>query len=122
MKALPASPSLSQVNTRVWLTELSRSLGRAAPLDDMPDAALDRVAGMGFDGVWFLSVWRTGPVARGGVGGALGGSGGWARVKSGFVFPILSQWSVSSSALSDARASRATDQPAQTEPSDSDAL
>jgi hypothetical protein len=64
MKAWPASPSRSQVNTRVWLTELSRALGRAATLDDMPDAELDRVAGMGFDGVWFLSVWRTGPAAQ----------------------------------------------------------
>ena len=28
-------------------------------------------------------------MARGDMGGVLGGSGGWARVKSGFVFPIL---------------------------------
>ncbi len=48
MKALPACPSLYQINTRVWLTELSRGLGRPATLDDMPDAELDRVAGMGF--------------------------------------------------------------------------
>ena len=48
MKILPAHPSLYQINTRVWLTELSRSLGRAATLDDSPDADLDRrVAGMG---------------------------------------------------------------------------
>jgi hypothetical protein len=61
---LPASPSRSQVNTRVWLTELSRALGRVAKLDDMPDAEVDRVAGMGFDWVWLLSVWRTGPAAQ----------------------------------------------------------
>jgi hypothetical protein len=53
-------PSLYQINTRVWLTQLSRALGRAATLDDIPDAELDRVAAMGFDWVWFLSVWRTG--------------------------------------------------------------
>ena len=64
MKALPAYPSLYQINTRVWLTELSRALGRPATLDDIPDAELDRVAGMGFDWVWFLSVWRTGPAAQ----------------------------------------------------------
>jgi len=57
-------PSLYQVNTRVWLTELSRNLGRAATLDDIPDAELDRLAGMGFDWVWFLSVWQTGPAGR----------------------------------------------------------
>ena len=53
-------PSLYQINTRVWLTELSRELGRPATLDDIPDAELDRLAEMGFDWVWFLSVWQTG--------------------------------------------------------------
>jgi hypothetical protein len=57
-------PSLYQINTRVWLTELSRTLGRAATLDDIPDGELDRLAAKGFDWVWLLSVWRTGPAAR----------------------------------------------------------
>jgi hypothetical protein len=60
----PSYPSLYQINTRVWLTELSRKLGRAATLDDVPDAGLDRLAGLGFDWVWFLSVWQTGPAAQ----------------------------------------------------------
>ena len=64
MKALPAYPSLYQINTRVWLTELSKSLGRQATLDDIPDAELDRLARMGFDWIWFLSVWQTGPAAQ----------------------------------------------------------
>ena len=64
--AEPLYPSLYQVNTRVWLTELSRTLDlrRPATLDDIPDADLDRLAGMGFDWVWFLSVWRTGPAGQ----------------------------------------------------------
>jgi len=53
-------PSLFQINTRVWLTELSRALRRQVTLDDIPDAALDRLAERGFDLVWFLSVWQTG--------------------------------------------------------------
>jgi hypothetical protein len=57
-------PALYQINTRVWLTELSRALGRPAALDDIPDAELDRMAGMGFDWVWLLSVWRTGPAGQ----------------------------------------------------------
>ena len=32
----------------------------AATLDDIPNADLDRLAEMGFDWVWFLSVWQTG--------------------------------------------------------------
>jgi uncharacterized YccA/Bax inhibitor family protein len=31
-------PSLYQINARVWLTELSRSLSRPVTLDDIPDA------------------------------------------------------------------------------------
>ena len=61
------SPSLYQINTRVWLTELSRALGRPATLDDVPDAELDRLAAQGFDWIWFLSVWQTGPVAQAGL-------------------------------------------------------
>ncbi len=57
-------PLLYQINTRVWLTELSRTLGRNAILDDVPDEALERLAEQGFDWVWFLSVWQTGPAAR----------------------------------------------------------
>jgi hypothetical protein len=64
MKALPAQPSLYQINTRVWLTGLSKSLGRPATLDDIPDAELDRLAEMGFDWIWLLSVWRTGPAVQ----------------------------------------------------------
>jgi len=60
----PLYPSLYQINTRVWLTELSRALARPATLDDISDAELDRVAGMGFDWVWLLSVWRTGPAGQ----------------------------------------------------------
>jgi glycosidase len=53
-------PLLYQINTRVWLTELSRALGRPATLGDIPDAELDRLAAMGFSWVWLLSVWQTG--------------------------------------------------------------
>ncbi len=62
--AAPRYPSLYQINTRVWLTESSRALGRSATLDDIPDAELDWVVEMGFDWIWFLSVWRTGPAAQ----------------------------------------------------------
>jgi hypothetical protein len=60
----PLHPSLYQINTRVWLTELSRGLGRPATLDDVPDAELDRLVELGFDWVWFLSVWQTGEAGR----------------------------------------------------------
>jgi glycosidase len=58
------NPSLYQINTRVRLTEWSRRLGRPATLRDVPDAELDRIAALGFEWVWFLSVWQTGDAAR----------------------------------------------------------
>ena len=60
----PRYPSLYQINTRVWVTELSLQLGTPATLDDIPDTELDRLAGLGFDWLWFLSVWQTGAAAQ----------------------------------------------------------
>ena len=55
-----SSPLLYQINTRVWLTALSEKLGRAATLDDIPDAELDLLSAKGFDWIWLLTVWQTG--------------------------------------------------------------
>jgi hypothetical protein len=57
----PKYPSLYQINTRVWLGELGRKLGRPATFDDAPDADLDALAALGFDWLWPLGVWQTGP-------------------------------------------------------------
>ena len=57
-------PSLYQINTRVWLTQLSRELRQPLKLDDVPDPELDRIAGLGFDWVWLLSVWQTGTAGQ----------------------------------------------------------
>jgi hypothetical protein len=58
------NPSLYQINTRVTLRELSDRLGRRATLDDFPDEELTRLAQEGFDWVWFLGAWQTGPAGR----------------------------------------------------------
>jgi glycosidase len=57
-------PSLYQINTRVWLRELSDRLGHTATLKDIPDKFLDQVAALGFDYVWFLGLWQTGSAGR----------------------------------------------------------
>jgi Alpha amylase, catalytic domain len=61
---VPSNPLLYQINTRVLLTSLSRTAARPATLDDIPDTELDRIAVQGFDWVWFLGVWQTGPKSR----------------------------------------------------------
>jgi len=60
----PRHPSLLQINTRARLAEHGQALGRAATLDDIPDAELDRFAADGFDWVWLLGVWQTGDAGR----------------------------------------------------------
>lgn len=58
------NPSLLQINSRIWRTELSQTLGQPATLDQVPDSVLDRIAERGFDWVWLMGVWRTGAASR----------------------------------------------------------
>ena len=55
---------------------MSRKLGRPATLDDIPDAELDRLAEMGFDWIWLLSVWQTGPAGQTRLARAMPSGGG----------------------------------------------
>jgi glycosidase len=57
-------PTLYQFFTRILLGEIGRSLGRAATLADLPDAFLDQIAARGFEWVWPLGMWQTGPAGR----------------------------------------------------------
>jgi hypothetical protein len=57
-------PLIYQINTRVILHERGVAVGRPAILDDLPDAFLDDIAGKGFEWVWFLGMWQTGPAGR----------------------------------------------------------
>src|SRR5262249_21132979 len=60
----PRYPALYQMNTRLTLAELGDRLGRPAPLDDVPDATLDRLAANKFDWIWLLGIWQTGDAGR----------------------------------------------------------
>lgn len=60
----PRYPALLELNTRVRLAELSRSIGRRATLDDLPEAEIARWAAQGFDWIWLLGVWSVGDAAR----------------------------------------------------------
>lgn len=51
-------PHLYQVNTWAWLDELAAAAGRPMRLGDVADAEWDRLAGLGFDLVYLLGVWR----------------------------------------------------------------
>lgn len=57
-------PSLLQINTRIWLERLSRRTGRRITLADIDEATIDGIAERGFEWIWLLSVWQTGPAGR----------------------------------------------------------
>lgn len=57
-------PSLYEINTRAWLHRLSRESGKPVTLADVDDAVLDDLARRGFDWIWLLGVWQTGPASR----------------------------------------------------------
>ncbi len=61
MAGWPRNPLVLEINARVW----AREVGDAADprLDRVPDASLESIAGLGFDAVWLMGVWTTGPRA-----------------------------------------------------------
>lgn len=54
-------PLLYEINTRLWVRELAgRRKGDGATLADVPESALEEIAGLHFDLVWLMGVWQTG--------------------------------------------------------------
>ncbi len=64
LAALRKPPRLSSTRStpRLLLGNLTQALGRPATLDDIPDDELSRLAGLGFDWLYLLGVWQTGPI------------------------------------------------------------
>ena len=55
------NPTLYEINTWVWLTDLSRKYGKTINLSSVPSAEWDGIAAYGFDAVWFMGVWERSP-------------------------------------------------------------
>lgn len=58
MPRWPRFPVVYEINAWVWLRELSQAAGAAVTLATVPQEELDRIAALGFDGVWLMGVWR----------------------------------------------------------------
>ncbi len=54
-------PVIYEINTWVWLGELSRKYGRSVDLATVPEQEWDAIATHGFDAVWFMGVWERSP-------------------------------------------------------------
>jgi hypothetical protein len=61
MSLWPKHPLIYEINTWVWLDELSRKEGRSLTLASVPDAEWDQIASLGFNAVWLMGVWERSP-------------------------------------------------------------
>lgn len=64
MTGWPEQPLLYEINTWPWLRELSDAAGTRITLADVPQAELERIGALGFDGVWLMGVWERSPQSR----------------------------------------------------------
>ena len=53
--------SVYEINTRVWIHELSALEGRPLTLADVPQTEIERIADLPVDFVWLMGVWRGSP-------------------------------------------------------------
>ena len=58
---LPVRPTIYEINTAVWLGDLSRSLGLPVDLSAVPADEWDRLAALRVDAVWLMGVWQRSP-------------------------------------------------------------
>ncbi|MEJ2230854.1 MAG: alpha-amylase family glycosyl hydrolase [Nitrospirales bacterium] len=57
-------PHLYEINTWVWLHELSRKMNRTIRLGDVPDREWDELQAKGFDCLWLMGIWERSPLGR----------------------------------------------------------
>jgi glycosidase len=53
-------PFIYEINTRVWLTDLTRRYGYHINLYNVPDEVLDELCAYQFDAVWLMGIWTRG--------------------------------------------------------------
>jgi hypothetical protein len=64
MQFWPKHPVIYEINTWVWLNELSRKYNRTINLSNVPPAEWDFLSLFPFDAVWFMGVWQRSPAGR----------------------------------------------------------
>ncbi len=61
MNKWPKHPFIYEINTWVWLQELSQTHGHPITLANVPGAEWDALAALCPDAVWFMGVWERSP-------------------------------------------------------------
>jgi glycosidase len=61
MSRWPRYPTIYEVDTWVWLSDLSQKAGTSVDLSCVPSAEWDAIANYGLDAVWLMGVWERSP-------------------------------------------------------------
>ena len=61
MTGWPDIPVIYEVNTAVWLAELTRAAGESVTLGSVTDSGWDAITPAGVDAVWLMGVWERSP-------------------------------------------------------------
>src|SRR5207344_1829268 len=61
MPKWPRYPTIYEVDTWVWLSDLTQKFGSSVDLSCVPAAEWDAIANYGFDAVWLMGVWERSP-------------------------------------------------------------
>jgi hypothetical protein len=65
MKPWPKYPVIYEINTWVWLGELSRKYSRSVTLSTVPKEEWDYLSSLDADAIWFMGVWERSPAGIG---------------------------------------------------------
>jgi len=57
----PVSPVIYEINTGIWLNELSRKYRKKISLANIPVKEFDELANLGFNAIWLMGVWKRSP-------------------------------------------------------------
>lgn len=61
---LPRNPVIYEINSWVWLDDLSAQYGRPVTLAEVPAVVIDQIAAWHFDAIWLMGVWQRSPRGR----------------------------------------------------------
>lgn len=63
-EAWPKFPNIYEINTRLWLKELSLKYGKTVLLGSVPDEEILYLKNIGFDCIWLMGIWMPSPLGQ----------------------------------------------------------
>lgn len=55
---------LFEINTRIWIKQLSRELGKDLNLGNIPDSVWLKIKDQGFDWIWLMGIWKPSKISQ----------------------------------------------------------